>query len=182
MLKYILIILILILFVKDWLLIQVGLLLIFFIFAVLCNHDFFVFNLGWGIRTDYLRFILILLRVWIMALIVISRVKVKFSLNFPMLFLITNLMLLFFLVLTFRSIDYLLFYITFEASLIPTLILILGWGYQPERIQAGVYLLFYTLFASLPLLASLLYIYKVYGSLIIRLPFQPVGARTLSFI
>uniref|UniRef100_A0A336MVL7 NADH-ubiquinone oxidoreductase chain 5 n=1 Tax=Culicoides sonorensis TaxID=179676 RepID=A0A336MVL7_CULSO len=36
-------------------------------------------------------------------------------------------------------------------SLIPTFFLILGWGYQPERLQAGFYLLFYTLFASLPL-------------------------------
>ena len=34
----------------------------------------------------------------------------------------------------------------------PTLFLILGWGYQPERVQAGIYLLFYTLLASLPLL------------------------------
>lgn len=36
--------------------------------------------------------------------------------------------------------------------MIPTLFIIIGWGYQPERIQAGVYFLFYTLFASLPLL------------------------------
>jgi NADH-ubiquinone oxidoreductase chain 4 len=30
----------------------------------------------------------------------------------------------------------------FESRLIPTLFLILGWGYQPERVQAGIYLLF----------------------------------------
>jgi NADH-ubiquinone oxidoreductase chain 4 len=42
------------------------------------------------------------------------------------------------------------FYIFFESRLIPTLFLILGWGYQPERVQTGVYLLFYTLLASLP--------------------------------
>jgi NADH-ubiquinone oxidoreductase chain 4 len=41
----------------------------------------------------------------------------------------------------------------FESRLIPTLFFILGWGYQPERVQAGIYLLFYTLLASLPLLA-----------------------------
>jgi NADH-ubiquinone oxidoreductase chain 4 len=35
----------------------------------------------------------------------------------------------------------------------------LGWGYQPERLQAGLYLLFYTLFASLPLLIGLFFIF-----------------------
>jgi NADH-ubiquinone oxidoreductase chain 4 len=53
----------------------------------------------------------------------------------------------------------LLFYVLFESRLIPTLFLILGWGYQPEPIQAGVSLLFYTLLASLPLLVGILYIY-----------------------
>jgi NADH-ubiquinone oxidoreductase chain 4 len=51
-----------------------------------------------------------------------------------------------------------LFYVFFESSLIPTLFLILGWGYQPERLQAGIYLLFYTLLASLPLLVGIFYL------------------------
>jgi NADH-ubiquinone oxidoreductase chain 4 len=49
--------------------------------------------------------------------------------------------------------------------LIPTLFLILGWGYQPERVQAGIYLLFYTLLAPLPLLVGILYVYGSVGSL-----------------
>lgn len=44
-----------------------------------------------------------------------------------------------------------MFYFFFEASLIPTLFLILGWGYQPERLQAGVYIIMYTVSASMPL-------------------------------
>jgi NADH-ubiquinone oxidoreductase chain 4 len=43
--------------------------------------------------------------------------------------------------------------------------LILGWGYQPARVQAGIYLLFYTLLASLPLLVGILFIYNSLGSL-----------------
>lgn len=83
-------------------------------------------------------------------------------------FILVNLVLLFRLLVTFSSLNYLLFYIIFEISLIPTLILILGWGYQPERIQAGVYILFYTLSLSLPLLGSLLYIHiKEYRLVII---------------
>lgn len=60
--------------------------------------------------------------------------------------------LLLFLLFSFSFNDYLLFYLSFECSLIPILFLILGWGYQPERSIAGLYLIFYTLFASLPLL------------------------------
>ena len=78
-------------------------------------------------------------------------------------FLLVNLFLLLSLVLTFSCLDFLVFYFCFERSLIPTLILILGWGYQPERLQAGVYMLFYTLFGSLPLLISFLSLYKFSG-------------------
>ena len=52
------------------------------------------------------------------------------------------------------------FYVFFESRLIPTLFLILGWGYQPECIQAGSYLSFYTLLASLPLLVGILFVYS----------------------
>ena len=57
---------------------------------------------------------------------------------------------------------YIYIYIYIESRLIPTLFLILGWGYQPERVQAGIYLLFYTrtLLASLPLLVVILFVYN----------------------
>jgi len=71
------------------------------------------------------------------------------------------------LLATFRVNNFLFFYFIFEVSLIPTLILVIGWGYQPERLQAGMYLIIYTITASLPLLFSLIYIYKTSGSLYI---------------
>nr|WNR50743.1 NADH dehydrogenase subunit 4 [Phyllidiella sp. c LZ-2021] len=61
------------------------------------------------------------------------------------------------LVLAFSSSNIVMFYIFFEASLIPTLVLIVGWGYQPERLQAGTYMMLYTVGASLPLLAIILW-------------------------
>lgn len=70
-----------------------------------------------------------------------------------------------FLVLTFSRINLLLFYLFFEISIIPTLLLILGWGYQPERLQAGIYLLFYTIFGSLPLLLGIFYLIRNVGLL-----------------
>lgn len=47
------------------------------------------------------------------------------------------------------------FYIIFEASLIPTLFIIIKWGYQPERLQAGLFLILYTITARLPLLMAI---------------------------
>jgi len=73
-------------------------------------------------------------------------------------------MLLLILMITFLVSDLIRFYFFFEASLIPTLLIIIGWGYQPERIQAGVYFIFYTLTASLPLLFFILYFYFNLGS------------------
>nr|YP_009991995.1 NADH dehydrogenase subunit 4 [Crypturellus cinnamomeus]QNN84895.1 NADH dehydrogenase subunit 4 [Crypturellus cinnamomeus] len=70
-----------------------------------------------------------------------------------------------FILLAFSSTELSLFYISFEATLIPTLILITRWGNQPERLSAGIYLLFYTLISSLPLLVSLLFLDMQIGSL-----------------
>nr|YP_009128549.1 NADH dehydrogenase subunit 4 [Phallocryptus tserensodnomi]AJP76847.1 NADH dehydrogenase subunit 4 [Phallocryptus tserensodnomi] len=56
-----------------------------------------------------------------------------------------------FLFLTFLSMSLISFYIFFEACLIPTMLLIMGWGYQPERLPSSFYFLFYTLISSLPL-------------------------------
>jgi len=70
----------------------------------------------------------------------------------------------------------------FEISLIPTLILILGWGYQPERLQAGLYLIMYTMCASLPLLCGILYRLSSRGSLFIffRLEFLDISNSFVS--
>lgn len=169
MLKLIFILTILTINSKNWKSVQNFFLLISFLFILLNNHDFFIFNLGLSIGIDYIRYIIILLRIWIVILIIYSSQKIIKLSNFPHEFLLTRIFLCITLILSFSSIDYLIFYIRFERSLIPTLILILGWGYQPERIQAGVYILFYTLLASLPLLASLLRLYNQGGSLTIGL-------------
>nr|YP_004285810.1 NADH dehydrogenase subunit 4 [Leptotila verreauxi]ADM26386.1 NADH dehydrogenase subunit 4 [Leptotila verreauxi] len=70
-----------------------------------------------------------------------------------------------FIILAFSTTELMLFYISFEATLIPTLILITRWGNQPERLSAGIYLLFYTLISSLPLLVTILYLHMQTGTL-----------------
>nr|YP_009040182.1 NADH dehydrogenase subunit 4 [Pericrocotus ethologus]AGI78564.1 NADH dehydrogenase subunit 4 [Pericrocotus ethologus] len=70
-----------------------------------------------------------------------------------------------FILLAFSASELMLFYIAFEATLIPTLILITRWGNQPERLNAGIYLLFYTLASSLPLLITILHLHNQIGTL-----------------
>nr|YP_010893188.1 NADH dehydrogenase subunit 4 [Tauraco livingstonii]WJR82990.1 NADH dehydrogenase subunit 4 [Tauraco livingstonii] len=69
------------------------------------------------------------------------------------------------IMLAFSATELTLFYISFEATLIPTLILITRWGNQPERLSAGIYLLFYTLISSLPLLIAILHLHTQIGTL-----------------
>nr|QXU57661.1 NADH dehydrogenase subunit 4 [Cherax parvus] len=165
MLKFLVLNMVLMSFVMNWALVQMGLLVMCFMMLMMISHDFHFFCLGYMMGADYLSYILIVLSVWIVMLMIFSSVGVKKFSNFIGGFLLVNLSLLMVLVLTFSSVNYLMFYISFESSLVPMLVLILGWGYQPERIQAGVYMLFYTLFASFPLLVSLLSLYSLVGSL-----------------
>nr|ACJ43683.1 NADH dehydrogenase subunit 4 [Mertensiella caucasica] len=69
------------------------------------------------------------------------------------------------LILAFSSTELIMFYIAFETTLIPTLIIITRWGNQTERLNAGTYFLFYTLAGSLPLLIALLVLQTSLGSL-----------------
>jgi NADH-ubiquinone oxidoreductase chain 4 len=96
---------------------------------------------------------------------VLARESIFRLMYFSGFFLFVVIVLTILLYCTFSRISLLSFYIFFESRLIPTLFLILGWGYQPERIQAGVYLLFYTLLASLPLLVGILFVYNSLGTL-----------------
>nr|QDP17860.1 NADH dehydrogenase subunit 4 [Parachtes riberai] len=61
-----------------------------------------------------------------------------------------------FILLVFISNDIMMFYITFELALIPTFLLITLKSNQPERLQASLYLLIYTVTASLPLLLMII--------------------------
>nr|YP_009227651.1 NADH dehydrogenase subunit 4 [Hampala macrolepidota]AHA41613.1 NADH dehydrogenase subunit 4 [Hampala macrolepidota] len=70
-----------------------------------------------------------------------------------------------FLIMAFGATEILMFYIMFEATLIPTLIIITRWGNQTERLNAGTYFLFYTLAGSLPLLVALLLLQNSLGTL-----------------
>lgn len=67
-----------------------------------------------------------------------------------------NWLLLVILIIAFRTPYFVWFYFWFESSLLPIRLIILGGGYQPERLSAGLAMILYTAIASLPLLLVLL--------------------------
>nr|QUJ10053.1 NADH dehydrogenase subunit 4 [Tubifex tubifex] len=107
------------------------------------------------VAIDPLSATLILLSLWITLLMFMASNTLKMNGNSPKLFSLTVILLSWTLVLCFSASNMMLFYIWFEASLIPTMMLIMLWGYQPERLQASMYLMIYTVTASLPLLLIL---------------------------
>nr|YP_010545946.1 NADH dehydrogenase subunit 4 [Triplax ainonia]UYG49581.1 NADH dehydrogenase subunit 4 [Triplax ainonia] len=146
-------------------LIQFILFSISFIFMFLFSYNYMYLNISYCFGLDLLSFLLVLLSVWICSLMILASEKL-FKLNYySSFFLFMVLSLLLSLVLTFSSMNLFIFYLFFEVSLIPTLLLIIGWGYQPERIEAGMYLLFYTLLVSLPMMILIFYLYKLSNSL-----------------
>nr|QTH79116.1 NADH dehydrogenase subunit 4 [Empria sp.] len=122
-------------------------------------------HLSYYLGCDLLSFGLIILSFWICSLMFMSSGIIYDNKNFIKLFMFMILMLMIFLFLTFGVNNLLLFYLFFECSLIPVLFLIMGWGLQLDRVQAGLYLLFYTLFASLPLLLSIIYVFYLENSI-----------------
>lgn len=61
------------------------------------------------------------------------------------------------LILLFFTNSLFSFYIYFEFSILPIFIVILGWGYQVERINARLALIFYTISASVPFFIFIIY-------------------------
>nr|YP_010526981.1 NADH dehydrogenase subunit 4 [Ambulyx schauffelbergeri]UXR12318.1 NADH dehydrogenase subunit 4 [Ambulyx schauffelbergeri] len=162
--------------------VQMLLLLLMFLFMNFFINYMNFNNLSYMFSCDLISFGLILLSIWICSLMIMSSenlFKIKYYINF---FLLNILFLLILLFLTFSVMNLFMFYLFFEGSLIPTLLLIIGWGYQPERIQAGMYLMFYTLFVSLPLLIGIFYLYnEIYSMMIYFLKFINMNFILLYF-
>nr|ATZ70225.1 NADH dehydrogenase subunit 4 [Conus crotchii]ATZ70719.1 NADH dehydrogenase subunit 4 [Conus crotchii] len=141
-------------YLKSWSLALLSVLSLMHLFSPFFSYE----SLSYLMSYDSMSLTLVSLTLWISLMMMIaSQSSVKLNKNkdtiFSQLILSMNLIL----VLTFLCSNSLLFYFLFEASLIPTLMLILGWGYQPERLQAGMYMMIYTVAASLPLLFSILW-------------------------
>nr|QVT15703.1 NADH dehydrogenase subunit 4 [Cottus koreanus] len=132
-------------------------------------------SINFYMATDSLSVPLLVLTCWLLPLMVLASQNHTASepLNRQRTYLSLLTSLQIFLILAFGATEIIMFYVMFEATLIPTLILITRWGNQAERLNAGVYFLFYTLAGSLPLLVALLLLQNSTGTLsLLTLPYS----------
>nr|YP_009526083.1 NADH dehydrogenase subunit 4 [Bothrops pubescens]AXT17988.1 NADH dehydrogenase subunit 4 [Bothrops pubescens] len=103
---------------------------------------------------------LLSLSYWLLPLMTIAsqHAMAKEPMQRQRMFLATLALLQLFISMTFMASNLTLMYIMFEATLIPTLIIITRWGQQMERLSAGTYFMLYTLTTSLPLLVAIIFI------------------------
>nr|QWT29617.1 NADH dehydrogenase subunit 4 [Datnioides polota] len=127
---------------------------------------------GWSslnplMATDPLSTPLLVLSCWLLPLMILASQNHTSTepVNRQRTFITLLTSLQIFLILAFSATEMIMFYIMFEATLIPTLFLITRWGNQTERLNAGTYFLFYTLAGSLPLLVALLVLQNSTGTL-----------------
>nr|AVJ52488.1 NADH dehydrogenase subunit 4 [Eurygaster dilaticollis] len=151
--------------ISSWWLFMLTVLGLCLVFTCFSFSSSFFSNFTGYFGCDVISYSLIALTYWILFLMVVASFNVYYNNINRKEFLLILVLLTMCLLLTFSTDNLLVFYISFESSLIPTLFLILGWGYQPERLLAGYYLLFYTLFASLPLLLGIFYVMDHVNSL-----------------
>ena len=116
------------------------------------------------LNRDLISLRMILLSLYILILIKLRQFLSNYYKSLFFIFLILNLRLIF----SFSTNNIIIFYFFFEWSLIPIFLIVVGWGYQIERIKSRFYLLIYTLFASLPLLIFIIILINFYYSLSIN--------------
>ena len=151
-----------VLFISSWDIVFIGLGFVFFLILARVGEYNLIRVLSL-FSIDRLNLCLMGLSVWVISLSLIARLNVIKRGKNPLIFLIRILFLLIFLLSSFITRDFFIFYLIFERRLLPILLIVLGWGYQPERIQAGKYIIIYTVFGSLPLLLILMHQRKVNG-------------------
>nr|YP_010745253.1 NADH dehydrogenase subunit 4 [Traccatichthys zispi]WET58796.1 NADH dehydrogenase subunit 4 [Traccatichthys zispi] len=119
------------------------------------------------LATDPLSTPLLVLTCWLLPLMILASQNHIYPepISRQRLFITLLTSLQTFLIMAFGATEIIMFYIMFEATLIPTLIIITRWGNQTERLNAGTYFLFYTLAGSLPLLVALLLLQQTTGTL-----------------
>lgn len=119
-----------------------------FFFFVFFLFFFFFNGFGWfgGLVfiESFVYLLLFFIRILIFGLILFS------EFNFVLVFFTKLLILISFFF--FFPVNFFLFYVFFELSIFPVIVMVLGYGYQVEKVNSFFYLCFYATFFSLPFL------------------------------
>ena len=119
------------------------------------------FNMFYHLGVDGISFWLIVLTAFITVIVVVAGWEViteRVSQYMAAFLILSGLM-----IGVFSAQDAMLFYVFFEATLIPMYIIIGGWG-GPNKIYAAFKFFLYTLLGSLLMLIALIYLYNAAGS------------------
>ena len=141
------------------------------------------FSINYHLGVDGISVLFVLLNSFITVLVVIAGWKVieKRVAQYMAAFLIMSGLMNG----TFAALDAMLFYVFFEATLIPMYIVIGVWG-GPNRVYAAVKFFLYTLLGSLLMLVGFLYLYFKSGGSFSILDFHalplPMSAQILLFV
>ena len=136
-------------------LIIILLILILKILILFQSLNFITYHFFIGGVCDKIRTVLIILTIFIFMLrFIASNFVCKFHSGIYNSIIITMLILI---ILIFFTSSFLNLYIYFEFSILPIFLLIIGWGYQTERVRASLALIFYTVSASMPLLIVVIF-------------------------
>lgn len=138
-------------------------LIIIFVILIILNRFIWSFQINIISFIDYIRLFLVFLSILVIIFIV-SLLSSKQIINFVQLAIL-------FILLFFFSSSLLVLFFFFELTLCPILILIIGWGYQFERLQASRYLLIYTILCSLPIIYFVILFFYYTKSLFIRISY-----------
>lgn len=133
------------------------------------------FNINYYLGIDGISLPLVLLTTFITILVVIAGWQViekKVAQYFAAFLLLEGLM-----IGVFCALDAILFYVFFEAMLIPMFLIIGVWG-GPNRVYATIKFFLYTFLGSVFMLVALIYLYLQGGSFaILDLHNQPIGLQ-----
>jgi proton-translocating NADH-quinone oxidoreductase chain M len=149
-----------VLFLSSLLLIQFDSNFYYFQNIVTYDIGFSLFNLSYSFGIDGISvffFFLSSLLIFICILFIWNENNFKK-------YALTLLLIELFLLIIFSVLDLFLFYIFFEAILIPMYLMIGFWGSRERKIRAGYLFFFYTLCGSIMMLIGILYIYSVTGT------------------
>lgn len=112
-----------------------------------------------GMAMDLGSYLFIVLRIWLGGTVLLIRMRGVLhkdnKRDFYVICLCSLILILFF---CFSCSNVLWFYVLYEARLIPTSILIISWGDQPERLDAARYIICYTVMCSAPLFFGLMWL------------------------
>lgn len=139
------------------------------------------FNVNYHVGLDGISFWLVLLTAFITVIVVISAWEViteRVNQYMGAFLILSGLM-----IGTFSALDGILFYVFFEATLIPMYLIIGIWG-GPNKIYAAFKFFIYTLLGSLLMLVALIYLYNTSGGSFDILTWHklPLGASAQTFL